>query len=274
MYTMVSLRHARWVAWTMTCLFGIPYLGSGALAAVSNDVFVQSAVLFPLDNMVEDEQNAPKAAKAAEELNAFLRQGFSNYPRYMVMVYSERLPAVQRLRAAQMGKKDQISGPFSGDPSAVDRAVSLARRMSADLAIGGSLDFYKFVTEKAEKADAEITATVHILDVKTGKTVTAVTTTGRAAVTPVGAEGITESKLVSRAVRDLGGKIMREITGGRYDGSEPFKLKTAKKRSGKKSWLPLLLLSLGVGLLLGSSGDGGGGGGSDSGSEPPPPPPF
>ena len=269
MRMMVSFRGARWVAWAMTSLFALPYLGSGALAATSEDIFAQTAVLFPLDNVVEDQENALKAGKAAEELSEFLRQGLTSYPKYLVMVYSEHLPSVQRLVAVQPDKKDEASGPFSGDPSAIGKAASIARSMSADLAISGSLDFYKFDTEKAE---AEITATVQIVDAKTAKIVGTVTAAGRAART-AGTDRITESKIVSRAVAEAGRKIMTEITGEQYDGTKVFKVEPTTKKSHKRSWLPLLLLSLGIGLLLGNSGGGDGGGGSTSGPEAPPPPP-
>jgi len=256
---MMRFRSIRWVAWTLTVLFAVPYLGSAAVAASPKDTLRQTAVLFPVDNMVLDSPDTAKAAKASEQLTALLQKGFAGYPKYFTMPYSDRLPFIQRIANTESDGKKLIAGPFSGDPDAMKRAVALAKSASVDVAIVGTLDFYKFDPAKGE---ASITATLQVVDVKTGKS-SDTTVTGRAAR---GTDGsATESTLVADAVRDAGKKIMEQVTGGKYDATQqdqPTVIVPAEKKKSKKSWLPMLLLSLGVGLLLGGSGgsDGPGGG--------------
>lgn len=265
MQVMVKFRGIRWIASMMAALFVSPYLGSAAVAASSKDMLRQTAIFFPVGNMVTDTPDSAKAAKAAEQLSALLQKGFAGYPRYVTLTYSDRLPSVQRLVNVEQDGKKLTAGPFAGDPDSMKRAVSLAKTMSADVAITGTLEFYKFDPAKGEAA---ITATVQVIDVKTGRS-SDTTVTGRAAKGD--AADATESDLASDAVRDAGSKIMDQITGGQYDATQqdqPMVIVPTEKKS-KKSWLPMLLLSLGVGLLLGGSGGGGG----DTGDIPPDGPP-
>jgi chaperonin GroEL len=65
------------------------------------------------------------------------------------------------------------------------------------------------------------------------------------------------------------GRIISEITGEPYQ--TPGEPVAKVRKSNKKSWIPVLLLSLGVGLLLGGSG---GGGDAATPTDTPPPIPF
>lgn len=259
MRVMVRFRGIRCVAWMMAALFAMPYLSSAAVAASSKDTLRQTAVIFPVGNMVTDTADSAKAAKAAEQLSNLLQRGFAGYPKYVTVAFSERLPSVQRLVSSESDGKRLIAGPFAGDPDAMKRTVALANTISADVAITGTLDFYTF---DAKTGEASVTATVQMIDVKTGKSANT-TVTGRA-VKGAGETNATESALAGEAVRDAGKKIMDQITGGKYDATQqeqPVVIVPSENKKSKKSWLPMLLLSLGVGLLLGGSGGGGNGSG-------------
>lgn len=267
MRTMVRLRCVRWIAWAIVVQFALPYMSSAALAASSREVLRQTAVIFPAGSMEMDSPNAAKAAKAADQLTDLLQRGFAGYPKYLTVNYSERLPSVQKMISTDPESKKVIAGPFAGDPDAMKRALTIAKATSADVAITSTLDFYKFDAGKGEVA---ITATVHVVDVKSGKSYDT-TVTGRAAGT--GGEDAAEGVLAEGAVRDAGMKLMEQITGGQYDAAQQgtVVVASAEKRS-KKNWLPMLLLSLGVGLLLSSSG-GSSDSGTSNGADPPPNPP-
>ncbi len=264
MRVMVRFRGTRCLTWLMVALFALPYMGSAAAAATApKNILRQTAVLFPVGNMVTDSSDTPKAAKAADQLGTLLQKGFSGYPKFITMAYSDRLPSVQRLVSIDPDGKNLTAGPFAGDPDAMKRAVSLSKAISADVAVVGTLDFYRFDPAKGE---ASITATVQVVDVKYGKS-SDTTVTGRAGKA-ADAGDATESALVAQAVRDAGKKIMDQITGGQYDASQqdakPVVIVPTEKKKSKKSWLPMLLLSLGVGLLMGGgSGDSSSGGGGD-----------
>jgi len=265
MQVMVRFRGIRWIASMMAALFVSPYLGSAAVAASSKEMLRQTAVFFPVGNMVTDTSDTAKAAEAAEQLSALLQKGFAGYPRYVTLTYSASQPSVQRLVSVELDGKKLTAGPFAGDPDAMKRAVLLAKTMGADVAITGTLDFYKFDPAKGE---ASITATVQVIDVKTGRS-SDTTVTGRA-VKAADAADATESALAADAVRDAGSKIMDQITGGQYDATQQDQqvvIVPSEKKKSKKGWLPMLLLSLGVGLLLGGSGGG------DEGGPPPDGPP-
>lgn len=268
MQMMISHRAARCLALMLASSLAIPYLGAAALAAQSNGDATQTMVLFPLEKSA-----GVTNAQVARDLDAFLRDGFGASGSYRVVAYSERLPAIQRLVALQPDKKTAAAGPFSTDAAAAGRAVMLANAMSADLLLVGSVSKYSL---NERTGIAEVTALVAVLDAKTRKAVHPSAEYVGVASKARGAEGISEKDLASLAVRDAGKKIITQITGVEYREpvQAPTPLVTAKK--SKQSWLPVLLLSLGVGLLLGRSGGSDGsastptnGGGLD---EAPPPP--
>ena len=266
MRMMVSLRALKCLAWLVASITAVPYLSVAALAARLENVPVQSMVLFPLDT----DDNAANTQIAAD-LNAFLKDGFSMQGKYRVVVYSERLPAVRRLVSLQPDKKGITAGPFSTDSVALGRAVALGKVMLADMLVVGSVDRYEF---NQDRGTALIAINAQVLDGKTGKPVPPrIVVTGSAAK-PADMEGVNEATIRQEAVKDAGRKLIKEITGEEYQA--PVVPVITKKKSSKKSWIPMLLLSLGVGLLLGGSGGGTTDGGSvpNGGTEPPPPPPF
>lgn len=262
MQTMVRLRAARYLALLMVSTVAIPYLACGALAARPSESVVQTVVVFPLD----DATTAGNPEVVAD-LDAFLGEGLAVCERYRVVTYSERLPAIQRLVAMQPEKKADTVGPFSTDPVAIRRAAMLGKAMAADLLVVGALNKYAF---DEEKATAEVTVGIDVLDGPTGNIIEAIAVTGRANK-PAASATATEASIAAEAVNDAGRKIIEEITGEEYRDPGEMRAALHGKKKSKKSWIPMLLLSIGVGLLLGGSG---GGGGSESTPDSPPDPPL
>lgn len=267
---MVRLRTARRLAWLLASAISIPSLSVYAMAAPRvAPPAAKSVVVFPMES-AESVTNT----QVATELDSLLRDALSTYPSYKVVIFNDRLPAVQRLVATQPDKKTLTSGPFTTDRAGVDRAIALGRAMSADLLVIGTVERYVF-NDKAGTAD--ITVNVQLIDGTTGKRVTTAPVAGRGVGKTTQMEGVSEAAVRSDAVKDAVRNVMKAVTGTEYNqpvqSSAPVASMGSKK--SKSAWVPLLILSLGVGVLLGGSGGHSGGSPADTGgTENPPPPPL
>ncbi len=262
---MVRLRKARRIAWLLLTAISVPYLSVAAVAAPKLAAPApKSVVIFPMET-AEGVSNV----QAASDLNILLKNALSSSPNYQVVVYSDRLPAVQRLIAMQPDKKVLASGPFTPDEAGIEKALTLGRAMSADLVLVAVVQKYTF-NDKLGTAD--ITVDGQLVDAETGKPVQKLAITGRGVgKAKTATEGISEAVVQRDAVKDVVRKIMKAITGQDY--VEAVQAATIEPKGKKKSFLPVLLLSLGLGLLLGGSGGGGSSPANTGGGVDPPPPP-
>lgn len=267
MQTILRLRAARYVAWMLMASVAGPYPAASAPAVARDEASKRTVLLLPQDN-------AGKARPSvAAELDRIVKEGLESHAKYRLVIYSEQLPAVQRLVSLQPEKEEAITAHYTTDEGSAARAVSLARSMLADLAVLQSLDDYQFVDQAGR---AEIKATALLLDAKTGKELDRIQVTGQAAKSAA-AKTLDESSLAMGAAKDAGRKIVSAITGEPYKEAEPARapIIQSEPKKSKKSWVTMLLLSLGVGLLLGGSGSGDGSSGSPAASgDDPPAPPF
>ena len=263
MQMMVKLRAARCLAWLLASAIMVPSLVSGAMAEKLSVPSAPTVLVFPLDS--PDEK---AASQIAADLNGFIREGLVAKGTYRVVEYTDRLPAVKRLVAMQPEKKDKIAGPFSSDSAAISNAVDIGASMSADLLVIGSIDKYSFT----EDGKAEVAATVQVIDGKTGKPVRTIAVTGQASK-PVGTEVTSEASLAALAMKDVGRKIVSDITGQDYNETSTQMAAITQKGTKKKSALPWILLFLGVGLVVGNGGGGSASAGS-GGTDLPPDSPF
>lgn len=252
----------------MISIVAVPYLSAGAWAAQREEGALQSIVVFPLDTGA-----AVNDAKVVSGVNALLRDGLSASSRYRAVAFSERLPAVQRLVSLEPDKKSAVQGPFASDQTAINRAVMLAKAMSADILVVGSVDKYQF---SAGIGTADISGRVQLFDGRTGRALKEIPFQGHA-IRPAGETGVSEAKIRDAAIDDAGRKLVKAITGEEYQGPRITIVKVEK--SGKKSWIPALLISLAAGLLIGvlaagSGSDSGGTVPASSDTELPPPPPV
>lgn len=207
--------------WLAAAAIIFVYIGCGLPQASGREArTAQTVLLFPLDKPLAGDSQG-----AAAELSAFLAEALAAHPAYTVVVYSERLPAVQRLVVMEPDKKASTVGPFSTDSAALNRAVAIGKAVSVDLLVVGSV---KRCTFLAEQRSAEVAARVEVLDGRTGKPVmgevNVVGVGGRAA----GTETAGESKIVSEAVADAGRRLIEGITGEEYERG------TAVEKDGKK----------------------------------------
>ena len=266
METMVRLGSARRIAWVLVTAMMVPYLSVAAFAAPKPASPARSMVVFPLEGGA-----GAANSQIANELTGMLSDALSNYPSYRVLVYSERLPAVQRLVTLQPDKKDVTAGPFSTDEAAVGRAVVLGKAMLADVLIVGSIGNYVF-DDKAGTAD--VTMSAEVLDGTSGKSIQEITVTGRGVGRQSRLEGASETSVRRDALKDVVRKAMKAITGEEYLEPKQGPAPVIRSEKKKSSWIPILLLSLGVGILLGGSGRGGGTPANTGGTDNPPPPPL
>lgn len=262
---MIRLRTARRLAWLLVSAIAIPNLSVAAMAAPKPAAApaARSVVVFPMERA-----DSVSNAQVGEDLNLLLRDALSTYPGYRVVIYSERLPAIQRLVAMQPDKKSLIGGPFTTDTAGIDRAVTLGRSMSADLVVVGTIQRYMF-NDTAGTAD--VTVEAQLVDGTTGKTVQTLVVTGRGVGKTTRTEGVSEAVVQRDAVKDAVRKMMKAITGEEY--REPVQsapVVVQSKNSKKNLWLPAVLLSLGVGLLLSGSGGHSAGPADTGGTELPP----
>jgi hypothetical protein len=267
---MIRLRTARRLAWLLASAIAIPNLSVAAMAAPKSPAppAARSVVVFPMESAA-DVTNA----NIGEAVNTQLRDALSTYPGYRVVIYSERLPAVQRLVAMQPEKKSLISGPFTSDEVGTAKAMALGKAMSADLLVVGAIEKYSF---NDTVGTADVTVSVQLIDAVTGKVVQTVNVTGRGVGKTTRMEGASEAAVQRDAIKDAVRKLMKVATG--MDYQVPVQGSTAvmqSNKSKKMGWVPLLLVSLGVGLLLGGTGGHGSSGssGDTGGADPPPGPP-
>lgn len=261
---MVRLRKARRMAWLLLSAIMVPYLSVAAVAAPKIAAPTpKSVVIFPMET-AEGIANV----QVASDLNILMRDALASSSNYQVVVYSDRLPAVQRLIAMQPDKKGLTSGPFTPDEAGIGKAVTLGRAMSADLVLVGIVQKYSF-NDKTGTVD--ITVSAQLVDGATGKAVQKLAITGRGVgKSKTATEGVSEAVVQRDAVKDVVRTMMKAITGQDYQ--EAVQTATIAPTGKKKSSLSVLLLAVGLGLLLGGSG-GGSPAASTGGTDPPPPPP-
>jgi hypothetical protein len=245
MRVMVRLKTARSVAWLMMMVVAVPYLSSAVLAAEGTVSSTQTVLAFPFDS-----PSGKSGDQAAKELGNLVAQGLMSHPGYSIIQYSQQLPAVKRLMAMQSDKRALI-GPWSTDTK---KAVTLAKDMSADMLLVGSIDSYTF----AQNGKVEIIASVTVLDAKTGETVRTIALTSKAVAEKAADKSVDEAEVASRAVKDAASKILKDL--GADMPVVEMQSNADKSKKKNSSWL-VVLLAVGAGLLLG----GGSGGSSDSG---------
>ncbi|MHB0913472.1 MAG: hypothetical protein ACYC2Y_08500 [Armatimonadota bacterium] len=242
---MRKLRTVRYLAWVVATVFAVPYIAGGALAATETASAPQKTMLlFPMDGgKVAD-------SKLAGDLGDLVEAGLAAYAGHRVVVYSQRLPAVQRIERLQPEKSALLEGPFYGSQAAVNNALALGKTMAADIVVVGEVD----VITTSGNGVTEIGATVELIDTETGKPVNTVVVTGKSN-DPSVATVLKESGAGAAAVTDAAQEIISAITGSEYTKPAPPSEDKSSVRRKKNAWVSVLLLSVAVGLLVGHSGN-------------------
>ena len=198
------------------------------------------------------------------DLAAAVKTSLEATGKFYVIGFSERLPSIQRAMTEGAVSKKDAEGPFSGDKALIAR---VGKAMGADAALAGSI---QQVNIDAANGVAEISASIQLVDAKSGEVLNTIVIQGK---NPTKPEGAGEAELVSLAAGDVAGKIAAEVakesklTLLQATATVAVPEKKAKKSKTMK-WLWLAIL-LGAGIALA----GGGGGSNSDSSEPPPGPP-
>jgi hypothetical protein len=236
MQLMSKLRTARFLSLLTATAIMVPYLATGASAAKAQSKPAPKMVLaFPLDNPAGD------GGQVASSLNESVNSAMESSGMYRVVSYSEELPGIDRLIRMQPEKKASLSGPFSGDPSAVANAVAIGKELSAELVLVGSLDKYSV----SDKGVATVVATLELVDVQTGKVLKVAQASGIS-----NEQAGAPSLATVQAVREVSRKLVMGLIGFDYQKPEVAQsTKSAKKHSNKTVWIAAILVGVGVGLL-------------------------
>lgn len=118
---------------------------------------VQSVLVFPLDN-----ESGAENSQIAANIVTKLVDGLSADGNYNTVMYSSRLPFVQRLIATNPQKNISATGPFNSNAKTLADSFLLADAAGVNMAVVGSLDRYGL----NEKNIFEATVTIQVLDVK------------------------------------------------------------------------------------------------------------
>jgi hypothetical protein len=255
MRNIITSKPVKCLIWVLLFQFVTPYLACGV--AYAEEYMPKTVLFFPLDN-----NGAKSVPQVVAELSNAVRNGMNSDPRYRVVTYSERLPAIQRIVKLQPDVKAVLEGPYSADSTAISRAAAVGKLMAIDMVAVGSVDKYQV----GQDGQVNITASIMMIDAATGKNLRTIAVSGKG-IRPVGIQ-VPESAVVADAIKDTSRRIVLEITGndqGLAYASQP------SKKSGS-SWLLYVLAALGIGMLIGKSGGSSGGGGDipDPGVPQPP----
>lgn len=256
-----SSRYARRMAIALiAALYLLPAAGTTLMAA-QPVAARQTLVVFPFEMTADKTGSAAQDTLGADFANA-LKSSLAGSSAYIVMAYNERLPSVVRGVNDALLKKEDVAGPFGPDKDQRDRALRVASAMSADVALVGSIDEYKY---DAAKKQFVVTVTAEMVAVNSGKTIKLFTGTGRS---PENSAITDQDQLAALAAGDAAAKTAAEVVPQGTVATpgapgQPAQLVAVVEQPRKKSWFKKLLIPIALGLAVGiaASGHGSSGGG-------------
>ncbi|MCE5314586.1 MAG: hypothetical protein ABFD49_08200 [Armatimonadota bacterium] len=209
-------RNRLWLSMILIVIFSIVAIGTanaalfglikskkkGAAAVIS-----ESLVIFPFDS---GETISKLPESFGEDMATALRSMLVGNDQYWVYFYTDRLAPVKRAKDDNLLKTQDASGPFSSDTG---KCVKLARLLAADYLICGAVEEYG--VDKSTKS-AQLTVSVNLVSVKTGKVVRTLLVTGR---TPEGASTGDEDDSRALAAGDAIAKLKSQLLQDENDAS-------------------------------------------------------
>jgi hypothetical protein len=169
-----------------------------------------SLVVFPFD------QGA--ASKVPEGFGEFIasdaRTMLAGDDRYLAFMYRDRLAPIERAKADNVLKTDDMKAPFAGDLDK-SKTLKLAQILAADLFLVGEID--DFQVDRTNKV-AEMTLKADLYDGKTGKLMKTFLVTGR---TPESMATGEEDELRDVAKGAAVTKLIAEITAPPAEEAKP-----------------------------------------------------
>ena len=257
---MIRIRKMRLVSYIAVMLLLAMYVAPSAGVAKRN-VRVQpppvmSIIIFPFD-----EAASSPIETLSQDIANSIQSRIGLTGAYRTILYSERLPSVQRAVAEATLKKEDLKGPFGVEKAQIDGARKVAREVAADLVLIGSIDDVKV---DAQKKTAQIAYEVMIVSVRTGESTMTLSGIGEA---PAETQSTSEMDLIAQAAGDAVSKIVKGIA--------PVTIlapRVVKKRVSGFSRITRIFLPIALGLATGLIING-----DSSGTSPtdnPPPVPF
>ena len=198
-----------------------------------------------------DAAKAEYTKQYARDLFLSVKDGLVASDRFSVVAFDPRVAPVQRAVREQKVTEEELSKAietFSG----VRKAQQLGEIVGAELAVIGSIDSYTFQEDTGE---ARLTATVQVIDLRTGRVENTIAATGRAARVGDGsgrgelALGIAATQnAAEKFLADIGGATAANNLGG--DSGAAKDSQSPRPSRSKKGLIPAMLGAIIVGFLI------------------------
>lgn len=143
----------------------------------------------------------------ADDLHTLVTDGMAGSKYISSVKFEPRLTAVQRAVKEQKFTDKEVLARLDTTPAGAAKAQKMAAWVGAEIAMIGSIDKYVY---NPQKGDVELTATIQMIDVRTGKVVEMFTATGRGARGGDGSE-VDEAAIGTAATYDAAEKLLGNI---------------------------------------------------------------
>lgn len=216
----------------------------------------QSLVIFPLATTAIPDAQRQNVEQYASDLLVLISEGLTASKKYTVITFDERAAAIQRALREQKVTEKEITQPIDTTASGTALAVKLADLLGANVALIGSVDAYQYNLDKGE---ANVTVTLRMIDVRTGKTRD--TTVTGTATRIQGQPGQTELAIGIAASYDAAEKLLAgiasvsstELTDAiEAEPVQPVEEPAPPKK--KKDLIPMMLGAMVLGFLISGGG--------------------
>ncbi len=188
----------------------------------------------------------------AADLCTLINDGLAANKHISVVRLEPKLSAVQRAVREQRFTEKQIVEPIDTTPAGAAKAQKLASLIGAEIAIIGSVDRH---TYNQQTRQVELTCTVQMVNVSTGKVEEMFTATGRSAAAAEGA-AIDQAAMGSAATYDAAEKLLADMAkvdptmqvgaDGTVESAAPVVVQRAKQKS---RW-PVILGAVLLGFVI------------------------
>lgn len=214
-----------------------------------------TAVVFAFAYVGMDSESAPggntnqdAVRQYAADLCTLINDGLAAHKRISVVKLEPRLSAVQRAVKEQKFTEKQVVEPIDTTPAGAAKAQKLASLVGAEIAIIGSVDKH---TYNQQTREVELTCTIQMVDVSTGKVAEMFTATGRSAAAADGAQ-VDQLAMGIAATYDAAEKLLADMVrvdptlrvsaDGTVESTQPIVVEPARRKSQWPAILGAVLL--------------------------------
>ncbi|MEN6521414.1 MAG: hypothetical protein ABFD46_09750 [Armatimonadota bacterium] len=245
---MIRIRQMRLVSYIAALLIVTMYISpvaSFAKRGPSNVLQKKTILVYPFENAVKS-----SIETLSDDIAKSLQSAIKSTDGLNAVVFSDRLPSIQRSVRELTLKPDDVKGPFGTDQDQIACALKVSKEIAADLQLIGSIDAVQ-VDTAANKA--EVTLSAVLTDIRTGETVKSIAITGKA---PANTSKV-DAELVAMAAADAVAQMTKELAPAGQTinseptttkGNEPVVVKTRNKK--KKSALRRFIIPLVIGVTI------------------------